>query len=61
VKGRFLLVGIVFLTSLFALVASAGIALWGTTDELAIRDRLRAAAAELAATAREPYVKLPHD
>lgn len=58
-NGRLLIVGAVFLASLVALVASAGIALWGTTDELAARDQLRAAAAELAAVAREPAARLP--
>lgn len=58
-KGRLVVAGGVFLASLAALAASAGIALWGTTDELAARDQLRAAAVELAAAAREPAERLP--
>ena len=46
-------VGVVFAVSLAALAASSVLALSGSTDELAARDRLRAAAAELAASARD--------
>lgn len=60
-NGRLFVVGVMFLTSLAALVASTGIALWGSTDELAARDQLRAAAGELAATARDSATALPPD
>ncbi|MBN9118102.1 MAG: hypothetical protein J0I06_02880 [Planctomycetes bacterium] len=56
---RVVVVVLVFVVSLAALAASSALALWGDTDELAARDQLRAAAAELAASAREPAGGLP--
>jgi signal transduction histidine kinase len=51
---RVAVVALVFAVSLAALAASSALALSGDTDDLAARDRLRAAAAELAASPREP-------
>jgi hypothetical protein len=58
---RVVVVVLVFVVSLAALAASSVLALWEGTDELTARDQLRAAAAELAATAREPAGGLPSD
>ena len=55
---RVVAVVLVFVVSLAALAASSALALWGPADELATRDRLRAAAAELSAAAREPTAGL---
>jgi signal transduction histidine kinase len=59
--ARVATVVLVFAASLAALAASSALALWEGTDELAARDRLRAAAAELAASARELADGLPRD
>ncbi|QJW99863.1 two-component system sensor histidine kinase NtrB [Frigoriglobus tundricola] len=50
---RVVVVVVVFVASLAALAASSVLALWNSTDELAIQERLRAAAAELAATSHD--------
>jgi signal transduction histidine kinase len=59
--GRLVAVGAVFLASLAALVASTGLVLWGSADELSVRDELRAAASELAAAAGDATTTLPPD
>ncbi len=59
--ARITVVVLVFVVSLAALAASSALALWGGADELAARDRLRAAAAELGSAARGPVHELPPD
>jgi two-component system sensor histidine kinase HydH len=60
-KGPLLLVGLVFLASLATLAASASIALWSSTDEFALQDRLRTIAGQLAEAARDAVADLPAD
>jgi two-component system, NtrC family, sensor histidine kinase HydH len=50
---RLVLLAAVFLASLAALVASTAIAIQGSTDELAARDQLRAAAGELSTAGQD--------
>ena len=59
--GRLVVVGVLFLASLVALVASAGIAVWGETNEFAVRDRIRQAAVQLAEASRSLTAELPED
>src|SRR5438046_666456 len=59
-NGRLAVVVTLFLASVAALVASSVLALSGSGDELAARDQLRDATAELAA-ARDPVDRLPAD
>jgi two-component system sensor histidine kinase HydH len=60
-KGPLLIVGLVFLASLATLVASTTIALWDTTNEFEVRDRLLAAADQLSGAASEAVARLPPD
>lgn len=58
-NGRLIVVGILFLASLLALLASAGFALRSETNELAVRDQISNAAIQLADTASESVAELP--
>ena len=58
---RVAVVGVVFLVSVAALVASSTLALYGPGNELAARDQLRDAAVALADAARGPVGTLPAD
>jgi signal transduction histidine kinase len=59
--SRLIVVGLLFVASLAALVVSAATALWGETNELTVRDRVRSEAVQLALAAQEVIAALPED
>lgn len=52
---RVIVVAVVFLASLAALVASTGMAMWSTSDEMAERDRVQQLASRLAESAQASF------